>query len=294
MLEISSLDLSKIFKTSSIGANGTTQQPQKEKEENALLSFDSPKTNISDDDIKKLEDEFLSAANNIGLANPFSEKNTGTDSLERDKEQKIDEIKKTEEEINSLVSASEALSSNISEQNKENESKIRIGENNGKDSISNSNLFTKHSEAIEKQETAKKKNLELGSLIKEAESLDIEIATKSTCGEQGKVPDIKENSRETNQVKNQKEKQNEDDDAKTTKTPQEIALEQIDLLARLFPEMENKSNNVGEYKDTHQKNIMDLEATMQILRRQAESLPSADPNSSYIQRQKALFLGLTS
>ena len=40
--------------------------------------------------------------------------------------------------------------------------------------------------------------------------------------------------------------------------------------------------------------MMDLEAVIQILKKQAENLPSVNQNSTYIQRQKALFLGLTS
>ena len=93
MLEIGSIDLSKIFKTSSIGTNGQTQQPQKEEFEKALFSFGTQNKDFSDNDMKKLEEEFLSAANTAGKTNPFEKKNSSTDSLEREKEQKIDEIK---------------------------------------------------------------------------------------------------------------------------------------------------------------------------------------------------------
>lgn len=294
MLEIGSLDLSKIFKTSSVGGNESSQQQKREEVENALFSFGSKDTNLSDNDIKKLEDEFLSAANGIGMSNPFSEKNSSTDALERDKENKIDEIRKVENEVNTLVMDTQALSSNISERNKDIQSGIKIGEEKNNNSTSATNIFSQHNDATSKQEAAKEKNQELGSLIKEAEALDIEIATKSTCGEQGEVPDIKEISKETNQVKNQKENSNKEDSIDTKKTPQEILLKQVDLLSKSFPEMDNKSNDIGNYKETHQKNILDLESTIQLLRKQSEGLPAANPNGSYIQRQKSLFLGLTS
>lgn len=294
MLEIGALDLSKIFKTSSVGGSESSQQTKRQEVDNALFSFGSEKTNISDDDMKKLEDEFLSAANGIGMSNPFAEKNSSTDALERDKENKIDEIKKVEDEVNTLVMDTQALSSNIAGHNKEVQSGIKIGEEN-KNSSSNINIFAQHSEATNKQELANEKNQELGSLIKEAEALDIEIASKSTCGEQGDVPDIRENTQKTDETKKQeKDSKEKEDGIGVKKTPQEILLEQVDLLSRLFPEMDNKSGDIGDYKETHQRNILDLESTMQILRKQAESLPSADPNSSYIQRQKSLFLGLTS
>ena len=66
------------------------------------------------------------------------------------------------------------------------------------------------------------------------------------------------------------------------------------MLARLFPEMDNKSDDIGDFQETHQRNILDLESTMQLLRKQSEGFPTANPNWSYIQRQKSLFLGLTS
>ena len=293
MLEIGALDLSKIYKTSSVGGGEPSQQVKREEVENALFGFGSEKTNISDDDMRKLEDEFLSAANGIGMSNPFAEKNSATDSLERDKENKIDEIKKVEDEVNTLVMDTQALSSNISGHNKEVQSGVKIGDEN-ENSSSNINIFAQHSEATNKQELAKEKNQELGSLIKEAEDLDIEIASKSTCGEQGEVPDIKENSQKTDEVKKKEETSKEAENKGVKKTPQEILLEQVDLLSRLFPEMENKSGDIGDYQETHQRNILDLEATMQILRKQAEGFPAANPNGSYIQRQKSLFLGLTS
>ena len=296
MLEISSLDLSKIIKPSSIGSNGSIQQPIKEDSNNTLLSFGAQGKDFSDNDMKKLEEEFLSAANGIGMANPFSDKNSSTDSLEREKEQKIDEIRSLEQEFNTLVAETQSISSNIFERNKDNESGIKIGENDNKNSSINfnsSNIFEQRNEAINKQEAAKDKNQQLGSLIKEAEALDIEIATKSTCGEQGEIPDIKEKDTET--AKQTKKDESEKEEAKEVKkTPQDILLDQVNMLANLFPEMNNKSDNPSIFQDTHQKNTVDLESTMKILKKQAEGLPSANTNSSYIQRQKSLFLGLTS
>ena len=145
MLEISSLDLSKIIKPSSIGSNGSIQQPIKEDSNNALLSFGAQGKDFSDNDMKKLEEEFLSAANGIGMANPFSDKNSSTDSLEREKEQKIDEIRSLEQEFNTLVAETQSISSNIFERNKDNESGIKIGENDNKNSSINFKSFAKAS-----------------------------------------------------------------------------------------------------------------------------------------------------
>ena len=96
---------------------------------------------------------------------------------------------------------------------------------------------------------------------------NVEIASKSTCGEQGEVPDIKENSKKTNEAKKQEENSKEQENKGVNKTPQEILLEQVDLLSRLFPEMDNKSSDIGDYKETHQRNILDLESVMQLLKK---------------------------
>ena len=292
MLDIGAIDINRIAKTAQTGgvdAGGIKEQALKE---NALFEFGANKNDLSSKEMEKLEEDFLSAANGAGMSNPFDKKPAGTDNMQSEKESNIDAIKSLAKEIQTLVQNTQSLISNLSKNQENGNTGIQIG-NNNENKDSKINIFEQHSEATTKQQEASAKNDELGALLKETESLDIQIASQSTCGEQGEVPDIKEETQKTQQVeKNSSESKNAEDNPNTQN---EIAHKQIDLLSRLFPEMDAKtSDEIGEYKDAHNKNILDLNLCLEMLGTNKNNLPSSNSNGSYTQKQKALFLGLSS
>lgn len=184
MLDIQGIDIGKVLNTSSIGGGSAISGGEASGVDlGALLSFSTDNEKLSEEEMSKLENEYVSAQSNIQSGSNTGEASKN-DGKESERDANLNLIKTLEDTVKNLIAETQSLIGSFLQQPNEGEnSGIQIGKNNPENEqkvdFNLSNGSAQHQEAVNKQEDANAKVEELGALVKETDLLEKQMCASA-------------------------------------------------------------------------------------------------------------------